>query len=412
MAFASSKTTEESFRAIFISSFIPRECGLATFTDDLVKAVSAHGVTCDIVAMNRPNEFYSYDTRVITTITENKSIDYLTAANIIKQKNYQVLSIQHEFGIYGGEECDYLLDLLDAIDIPVVTTLHTILRQPSPTMRRNLQAVLHRSAAIVVMNGLAIPVLASVYGVDAEKISMIHHGAPMPPTEHTLTIKKDLGYAGRKVISTFGLLSSGKGIEHAIQALPRIVEKHPEVIYLILGQTHPVVKQQEGEEYRESLQSLAHDLGVAAHVQFIDKYFSKAELMNYLLATDVYLTPYTNLEQVTSGTLAYAMACGRPIVSTPYLHAQFLLAEGRGLLVPPQDPNGMAEACITILDNPVLRAQMERTNWRYGQTMIWPRIGQEYLTLFQQVINQYATPTYFEPVLQSTVANQGILKSG
>lgn len=388
MAFSLRQTTSERLRAIFISSFVPRECGLATFTEDVIRAIAPHGVQSKVCAMNRPGEDHTYDQRVVLSIQEDRPADYRAAARYINQAGFDVLSVQHEFGIYGGVESDYLLHLLDGVTIPVVTTLHTLLRQPSPTMRRNLRAVAQRADRIVVMNSLAIEILERIYGVDRRKVVMIHHGAPVPPQERLRTIKADLNLRGHKVISTFGLLSSGKGLEYAVQALPRIVEEHPETCYLILGQTHPVVKQQEGERYRNSLRTLAHDLGVEKHVRFIDKYFTKAELIAYLMATDIYLTPYLNMEQVTSGTLAYAMACGRPLVSTPYLHAQFLLGEDRGLLVPPRDPDGIADACLQILDNPDLMARMERTNWRYGQTLLWPRVGQDYLQLFQQLTPQ------------------------
>ncbi|HEY3377147.1 MAG TPA: glycosyltransferase family 4 protein [Armatimonadota bacterium] len=393
MAFSSRVPSQETLRTIFLSSFVPRECGLATFTEDVIGAVGVHGVSSCVAAMNRPGETFAYDKRVLLTIREDQPADYLAAAKQINRSGYDVLSVQHEFGIYGGVDCQHLLTLLDAVEIPVVTTLHTVVRKPSEAMRENLRQVARRSSAVVVMNSLAIEILATVYGVDASKVIMIHHGAPVPPRDRVHTVKADLRLHGHKVISTFGLLSSGKGLEYAIQAMPRIVKEHPETLYLVLGQTHPVVKQQEGERYREALKSQARELGVEQHVRFVDKYFTKTELIAYLMATDIYLTPYLNMEQVTSGTLAYAMACGRPLVSTPYLHAQFLLGEDRGLLVPPADPVRTAEACLTILDNPDLQARMERTNWRYGQTLIWPRIGQEYLRLFQQVTRVHAMPS-------------------
>lgn len=380
-----SQTLLSAPRAVFMSSFVPRECGLATFTEDVLSAVSAHGVTCKVVAMNRPRQRHAYDKRVITTVHEDRLQEYLAAAAMINASSFDVLSMQHEFGLFGGESCDYLEKFLEAVRIPVVTTFHTILKQPSPAMRQNLRAIASRSSAIVVMNSLAIEVLEKVYGLDTRKIFMIHHGAPVVPRGRRFTMKSDLKLHGTRVISTFGLLSSGKGLEYAIQAMPYIVDECPEAVYLILGQTHPVVKQQEGERYRDSLKALARKLGVQDHVRFIDKYFTKAELVSYLLATDVYLTPYLNMEQVTSGTLAYAMACGRPLVSTPYLYAQFLLGEDRGLLVHPQDEKSIARACVQILTNAELQTRMERSNWRYGQTMIWPRVGQEYLQLFQHL---------------------------
>lgn len=382
-------------RALFMSSYVPRECGIATFTEDVLRAVEAHGVHCKVAAMNRPGQNFAYDSRVVSTVQEDRLSDYLQLAHTINRGGFDVLSVQHEFGIYGGEECEHLAEFVDAVKIPVVTTFHTILRQPSPAMRHNLRAVARRSDAVVVMNSLAIEILERVYGVDPQKVHMVHHGAPVVTRERQRTIKRDLKLEGRKVISTFGLLSSGKGLEYAVQAMPRIVEEHPEAIYLILGQTHPVVKGEEGEKYRDALKALARDLGVEQQVRFVDKYFTKAELIAYLLASDIYLTPYLNMDQITSGTLAYAMACGRPLVSTPYLYAEFLVGEDRGLLVPPFDPAGIAEACLLLFDNPDLQARMERLNWRYGRTMLWPTVGQEYLQLFRRLAHAEArVPNY------------------
>lgn len=380
-----------------MSSFVPRECGLATFTEDVLRAVGSHGVSCRVIAMNRPHQQFAYDPRVITTVQEDQSGDYLAAADLINHGGYDVLSVQHEFGIFGGTECDHLPMFLERVRIPVITTFHTILRYPTPAMRRNLRAVASRSDAIVVMNSLAVTLLEEIYGIDPRQVTMIHHGAPVVTRARQQTMKVDFHLHGRKVIATFGLLSSGKGLEYAVQAMPYIVKAHPEAIYLILGQTHPIVKQEEGECYREALKALARELGVHEHVRFVDKYFTKAELIAYLLATDIYLTPYLNMEQVTSGTLAYAMACGRPLVSTPYLYAQFLLGEDRGLLVPPRDPGEIADACLRILDHPTLKARMERSNWRYGQTMIWPRVGHEYLRLFRQMAQvRPSTPSFLQ----------------
>ena len=382
-------------RAVFISSFVPRECGLATFTEDVVNAVSGHGVACKVIAMNRPGTRYTYDRRVIGTVQENRPADYLLAAEMINQGRFDILSVQHEFGLFGGEQCLDLAAFLQAVRIPVVTTFHTILRKPSAAMRHNLRMVADASTAVVVMNDLAIGLLETVYGIDRRKVSLLHHGAPVIPRTRTLLMKEHFNLRHRKVIATFGLLSSGKGLEYAIQAMPRIVAEYPEALYLILGQTHPIVKQEEGERYREALKAQAEELGVHDHVLFIDKYFTKAELVAYLLAADIYLTPYLNMEQITSGTLAYAMACGRPLVSTPYLYAQYLLGNERGLLVPPQDPRGIAEACMQIFANPDLRARMERVNWHFGQQMLWPAVGKNYLRLFSQVAAPRAAATHF-----------------
>lgn len=388
---ASSTSLTPHPRVLFVSTFVPRECGLATFTEDLMDAATQHGAQCAVVAMERPGTTLTYDKRVIGTICENRRNDYRNAAQLINDSGFDVVSLQHEFGIFGGVDCDHVLELLGGLTIPVVTTLHTVLRNPTAAMRRNLRAVIDRSDAVMVMNGLAIKVLATVYGVNPAKVTMVHHGAPEAIPCEAGHAKQRLGFKERRVISTFGLLSAGKGLEYVIQAMPAIAASYPDACYAILGQTHPVVKQQEGETYRESLKTLAHDLGVGDHVVFVDTYFSKPELLAYLHATDIYLTPYLNMEQVTSGTLAYAMACGRPLVSTPYLHAQFLLDNGRGILIDPHSPPAIAEACLRLFDNPELMHNMEQCNRRYGRTMTWPYVGREFLDLCARITRRAAS---------------------
>lgn len=348
-------------------------------------AVAGLGVTCAVIAMNRPGEQFSYDARVIATAQEDRLADYLAAADVINNGRFDVLSVQHEYGIYGGVECDHLLRLLDAIRIPVVTTLHTLLRHPSADMRRQLRAVAARSTKLMVMNGLGIDILADVYGIDASKVAMVHHGAPTLATPiATAALKQELGCPSHRIISTFGLLGPGKGLEYAIQAMPAVVRDHPDAHYYILGKTHPVVQEQHGERYREELQALARDLGMAAHVVFVNTYFSKDELLRHLQISDIYLTPYLDMEQVTSGTLAYAMASGRPIVSTPYLHARFLLDEGRGILVPPKQPTAIAEACGRLLGDPAYVARMECANRQYGTQLLWPQVGQAFVDVCRE----------------------------
>ena len=370
---------------VFLSSFVPRQCGLATFTEDMMNAVGDLGASCSVIAMNRPGERLDYDRRVVASVQENRLDDYMAAATVINSGRFDVLCVEHEYGIYGGVACDYLLRLLDAVRIPVITTLHTLLRHPTEEMRRQLRAVAARSRKLMVMNGLAIDILAEVYGIDARKVEIVHHGAPALPTPiATGTLKRQLGCADQRIISTFGLLGPGKGLEYAIQAMPDVVRHHPRARYYILGKTHPVVQEQQGERYREELQTLARALGVAEQVVFVNKYFSQDELLRYLQVSDIYLTPYLDMEQVTSGTLAYAMACGRPIVSTPYLHARFLLADDRGILVAPQQPDAIAVACDRLLGDPEAHRHMEGANQRYGQQMLWPCVGQTFLDLCRQ----------------------------
>jgi len=234
------------------------------------------------------------------------------------------------------------------------------------------------------MNGLAVDILREIYDADPGKVHVIHHGAPVPHRERGDEIKRELGLDGRRVITTFGLINPTKGIEYMVQAMPEIVRQYPDAVYLILGQTHPVLRQKEGERYRDCLTSTAREVGVEEHVRFVNRYLTKEEVVSYLLATDTYVTPYINLEQVTSGTLAYAMGMGCPIVATPYLHARYLLQDGRGLVVPARDPQALAAAALHLFDDPALMARMERRNWEYGQALLWPLVGAEYLRVFRQ----------------------------
>lgn len=345
-------------------------------------AVAGLHASCSVIAMNRPGEQHTYDRRVVATVQEDRLDDYLAAAAVINSGQFDVLCVEHEYGIYGGVACDHLLRLLDAVRIPVITTLHTVLQHPSAEMQRQLCAVAARSSLLMVMNGLAIDILADVYGIDRRKVAMVHHGAPaLTEPSATATLKQQLGCAAHRIISTFGLLGPGKGLEYAIHAMPAVVHHHPDAHYYILGKTHPVIQEQQGERYREELQALARDLGVAEHVVFVNKYFSKDELLRYLQVSEIYLTPYLDTEQVTSGTLAYAMACGRPIISTPYLHARFLLDEGRGILVPPKQPSAIAAACEQLLGDPVYAASMEFANHQYGKQLLWPQVGQSFIDL-------------------------------
>jgi len=379
---------------VFMSSFVPRQCGLATFTEDMMNAVGTLQASCSVIAMNRPGEQHDYDARVIATIQEDRLADYIAAAYTINHGGFDALCIEHEYGIYGGVECNHLLRLLELVRIPIITTLHTLLQHPSVEMWLQLRAIAERSSKLMVMNGLAIDILTSVYGIDARKVSMIHHGAPsLAEPIATATLKQQLHCADEHIISTFGLLGPGKGLEYAIQAMPAIVQRHPDARYYILGKTHPVVQQQHGESYREQLQALACELDDADLVIFVNKYFSQDELLRYLQVSDIYLTPYLDMDQVTSGTLAYALASGCAIVSTPYLHARFLLDGERGILVPPQQPNAIAQACDRLLSDPLYRARMERANAQYAHEMLWPQVSRRFLDLCLQ-----APPRPMQPV--------------
>lgn len=379
-----SERTPRPLRVLVMSSYVPRECGIATYAEDVIHAIEPYGATCDVLAMERRGQPFIYEPRVVGTVEEDNLNSYLAAANLVNRGGYDVLSLQHEFGIYGGDEAEYLMHFLRAVRIPVVVTFHTIMHAPLPAMQRVQSAICQRADAIVVMNGLIPEVLGSVYHTETRKVQVIHHGAPVPHRERGAAIKHELGMDDQYVLSTFGLLNRSKGLEHMVNAMPEIVQAHPHAVYYILGQTHPVMREEEGESYRDSLAAHAQELGVGEHVRFINKYLTKEDLVTYLLATDTYVTPYVNMEQVTSGTLAYAMGSGCPIIATPYLHAQFLLSDGRGMIVPMQDAAALAGAAKTMITDTAFRQRMEAGNWAYGKTLYWPRIGAEYFMVFRQ----------------------------
>jgi glycosyltransferase involved in cell wall biosynthesis len=296
-----------------------------------------------------------------------------------------VVSIQHEFGIWGGPDGGYVLDFIEALDVPVVTTLHAIPREPTVGERAVLSELIARSEATVVMSRSAVALVTSTYGVDDRKLVVIPHGVPDLPLVDPASVKAGLGIEGREVILSFGLLGPGKGIELALDALPAIVAEHPATCYVIVGATHPELVRVEGEAYRSRLVAQVEALGMNDHVRFVDRFVGRVELIRWLEAADVFVTPYPKLDQIVSGTLAYAMGAGRAIVSTPYTYAAELLADGRGMLVPPGSPEALARALIDILGNSELRATLGRRAHAYSRRMVWSSVGAEYRALFDRV---------------------------
>lgn len=373
-------------RIAFLGGFAPRRCGIATFTQDLCEAVAlaAPQATSLAVAMNDRPEGYAYPTRVRMEIPEKDLDAYRRAADQLNFENTDLLCVQHEFGIYGGEAGSHLLALLKEVRMPVVTTLHTVLAAPDPAQRAVMDELVKRSARLVVMARKGAEILEGVYGVPSEKIDVIAHGIPDIPFGDTRTSKPQFGVEGRTVLLTFGLLGPGKGIEFAIEALPEIVKFHPEVVYLVLGATHPHLVAREGERYRLGLERLAEGLGVKDHVIFHDRFVSLADLAEFIGITDIYLTPYLNEAQITSGTLAYVFGAGKAVVSTPYWHAQELLAEGRGMLVPFRDSQAIATAVCAYLDHPELMESTRHEAFRMGRAMTWPAVAELYLESFSK----------------------------
>ena len=372
-------------RIAFLGDYLPRLCGIATFTHDLCEAVSAAvpSATCYTGAVNDRVEGYKYPPRVRFELLEKDLDSYRRAADFLNFNNAGVLCVQHEFGIYGGPAGSHLLALLKEVRMPVVTTLHTVLRDPDPAQRKVMAELVQRSDRLVVMAEKGAEFLREIYHAPAAKIDLIPHGIPDIAFADSSLSKAQFGVEGRKVLLTFGLLGPGKGIEHVIQALPQIVRQHPNVVYLVLGATHPHLVAREGERYRLGLERLAEQLGVKEHVIFYNRFVSPEDLTEFIGATDIYLTPYLNEAQITSGTLAYVFGAGKAVVSTPYWHANELLGQGRGALVPFGDSPAIASAVCAFLDDPVRLAKVRAEAWAMGREMIWPAVAQRYVESFQ-----------------------------
>jgi len=371
-----------------VGTYTPRRCGIGTFTNDLCSALcdalkddqSAH-----VVAMNDVPEGYSYPPRVRFEVRQQEPSDYRLAADFMNIRSMDVLLVQHEYGIYGGTDGAHLLAMLRDVRMPIVTTMHTVLRNPSVHFRAVTDELAELSDRIVVMAERAVDILREEYGVSPEKVAVIPHGIPDVPFVDPSFYKDHFGVEGRKVLLTFGLLSPGKGIEYAIEALPEIVKHHPELVYIVLGATHPNIKKSRGEEYRHKLQHLAEDLGVLEHVMFQDRYVDLDELCEFLGAADLYITPYLGKEQIVSGTLAYAMGTGNAVISTPYSYAEELLADDRGRLVPFQDPAAIAGEVCSLLDDELTRHAMRKRAYLYTRDFVWRQVALSYLELFRGV---------------------------
>ncbi len=381
-------------RIAFLGDYLPRLCGIATFTQDLCEAVAcaAPDSDCFVGAVNDRVEGYEYPSRVRFELLEKDLDSYRRAADYLNFNNADVLCVQHEFGIYGGTAGSHLLALLKEVRMPVVTTLHTILREPNTAQRKVMEELAGRSDRLIVMAHKGAEILREHYRVADAKVDIIPHGIPDLAFIESSFYKAQFGVEGRQVLFTFGLIGPAKGIENVIEALPEIVRQHPNVVYLVLGATHPRLLAQEGERYRLSLERLAEDRGVKEHVIFYNRFVSLDDLKEFIGATDIYLTPYLNEAQVTSGTLSCLFGAGKAVVSTPYWHAQELLADQRGVLVPFRDPGAITEGVCGLLDDPERMEKIRRAAYAAGREMIWPAVAQRYIDSFQQARTDRKTP--------------------
>ena len=370
----------------FLGDYLPRKCGIATFTTDLRCAIATEfpALQCPVVPVNDLEEGYDYPPEVRFEIAEQDLPSYLRAADFLNITDVDVLCVEHEFGIFGGPAGSHVLALLRELRMPIVTTLHTVLREPNDDQRRVMRELARLSTRLVVMSERGQEFLREIYQIPATKIDLIPHGIPDMPFADPNYFKDEFSVAGKQVLLTFGLLSPNKGIEYALRALPEIIREFPNVVYIVLGQTHPNLLRNEGDTYRLSLERLAKELGVQKHVVFFNRFVELDELMRFIGAADIYLTPYLTETQITSGTLAYAFGNGNAVISTPYWHAAELLTQDRGRLVPFRDSPAIAAAAIELLRDETLRHSMRKTAYKLGRAMVWSRVAQSYVKSFQQ----------------------------
>ncbi|MCX6748035.1 MAG: glycosyltransferase [Candidatus Pacearchaeota archaeon] len=382
--------TLTSSKVAFLSNFPPVECGIATFTQDLISAMNKRfnpKLKSRVIALNDNSSVYNYNKEVIMEINREDIEDFINKAKEINNNdNIKLICIQHEFGIFGGEYGSYLIPFLETIEKPVVIAFHSVLANPDPVRQRIVRFICEKSSAIVVMANKAIDILHNDYGIDRSKIHLVHHGIPTVPFRSNARYKKKLRLENKKVISTFGLLSPGKGVEYMIRALPKLIKKYPDILYLVIGETHPKVRKQKGESYRNSLLEEVEKLGLKNHVKFYASYLSLKEIIKYLLASDIYVCTNLDPNQIVSGTLAYALGCGKAVVSTPVEYAKEVLAEERGMLAKFKDPASFGEAIDKILSNKEFKEKLENNAYNYSRRMIWSMVASKYLEVFNKVV--------------------------
>lgn len=384
---------KDSPKVAMVGNYLPRKCGIATFTTDLCDALAqvAPDMTLSVAAMNDTREGYRYPPRVRFQIAQNKLSEYRNAADFFNITDFKIANVQHEFGIFGGPAGSLVLQMMRDLRMPVVTTLHTVLREPNDTQKRVMEEIVELSDRLVVMNDKAMDFMREVYDAPPEKLTFIHHGVTDMPFVDPSFYKDRFGVEGKKVLLTFGLLSRNKGIENVITVLPDIIKKHPDVVYLVVGATHPHVVRNEGEEYRVSLQNLVRKLDLEKQVMFHDRFVEFEELEAFVGSADICVTPYLDERQMTSGVLSLCMGAGKAVVSTPYWCARQLLGDDRGVIVPFGDSAAVGEAILHLLDNDVERHAIRKRAYLFGREMVWSAVAKQYLKLFDETLEHART---------------------
>jgi glycosyltransferase involved in cell wall biosynthesis len=399
----------------YISTYPPRECGIATFNQNLVRAIGTNFPEREnllkgdfVVALTDSENLheYEYPEEVKYIIRQNHQKDYIRAANYINTSPADVCIMEHEFGIYGGESGIYILPFINRLEKPLLSILHTVLKEPSYVQRIIIREIAEQSAKIIVMSQRAVEFLTTIYDISAEKIQIIEHGVPDLEAPKVNPVSNLTSFKNHRVLLTFGLISRNKGLETVVRALPKIVEKHPDVMYVVLGNTHPGVKKNSGEEYRDHLKTLATQLNVSNNLIFINKFVAEEELIQYLTACEIYVTPYLNEAQITSGTLSYAVGAGAAVVSTPYWHATELLTHNRGRLFDFKNSEELANILIELLDNEELLNGLKENAYEYGLHLRWPVIGSEYIKVAQEACFDH---DFRDKILKNSIVDPEIM---
>ena len=378
----------KAIKVIYVSSYIPRKCGIATYTKDLTNAINMLNpyALAEIMVIARPKESIRYPWEAKFKIGQDELHTYLEAANYINRSETDIVSLQHEYGLFGGDWGEYIIPFVESLKKPLVTTLHTVLDDPDSRQGMILKRIIDKSAAVIVMMEVIKNKLVKEYGAPSEKVIIIPHGTPDLPFTRTEKYKENKGLGGRMVLGNINLLSPSRGIEYALGAVAVIAKKYPEVLYLVIGQTHPVYRQANDEVYRNFLKAEIQRLKISKNVRFVNRYVPLDELIGWLRAIDFYITPYLDPQQAASGALAYAVGAGKTCISTPYLYAREILNKNRGVLVPFKNPVAIAQAVTELWENPSLKERISKRAYDYGRLMTWPNVGLRYLDLFRVIV--------------------------